>query len=203
MENRSGTRRRPKAYNAAMGHFEGGPGPAGRVAPGVDSSGIDGWLGGGGRVVAASERAARALTAAYHRARRAEGLAAWPAPQIQDWSGFVRDAWDEAAGDDRLVLNPLQEQALWAEIVGASEQGSDLLEAPRQRMAVLAMDAHRLLCQYAPQFLNAKARSDWQQDAAAFSGWLDEFESVCRAEPRDFRGAPAAGTVADADDGFR
>lgn len=180
------TQPRPRAYNAAMGNLNAGPGQAGlgaqRPGPtGWDAGRIDAWLRGGGRVVTASERAARALTNAFHRACRVEGLAAWPAPQIQDWNSFVREAWDQAAGDDRLVLNPLQEQTLWTEIVRASGQGSALLEAPRQRMAALAMDAHRLLCQYAPQFLNATARSPWQQDAAAFSAWLSEFESVCRS----------------------
>jgi ATP-dependent helicase/nuclease subunit B len=155
--------------------------PAG-VAAAADASAvaeIDVWLRGGGLVVAASERAARALTAAFHRARRVEGLAGWPAPAIRDWHGFVRDAWQENGRDDRLILNGMQEQELWADIVGASGRGGTLLEGPRQRMAALAMQAHGLLCAYAPRFLNAKARSAWQQDAGAFSGWLAGFEAAC------------------------
>lgn len=142
---------------------------------------VDSWLRGGGLVVAASERAARALTAAFHRARRAQGLAAWPAPAIHDWHSFVRGAWQERGDDDRLALNAIQEQALWAGIVGASGQGSALLEGPRQRMAALAMQAHGLLSNYAPGFLEAKARTAWQQDAGAFSGWLTEFDAACRS----------------------
>src|SRR5258708_34802113 len=60
-----------KVYNPAMGFIS---------APEVDA-----WLRGGGLVVAASERAARAIKAGFHRARRAEGLTAWPAPQVLDW----------------------------------------------------------------------------------------------------------------------
>ncbi len=71
------------------------------------SSDIDAWLRGGGLVVTASERTARFLTAAFHRARRAEGLAAWPAPNIQDWQTFVRNAWSERSLDGRVVLNAL------------------------------------------------------------------------------------------------
>lgn len=141
---------------------------------------IDVWLRGGGLVVAASERAARALTAAFHRARRAEGLSAWPAPAIRDWNSFVRENWHESARSE-VVLNGTQERALWAEIVGASGQGTALLEGPRQRVASLAMQAHDLLCGYAPQFLDTRKRSAWQQDAAAFSGWLSEFDSACRS----------------------
>ncbi len=85
------------------------------------------------------------------------------------------------ADDDRLILNAVQEQALWADIVSASGQGSGLLAGPRHRMAALAMQAHGLLCAYAPRFLNAKTRTAWQQDAGAFSGWLAEFEGACRS----------------------
>ncbi len=151
---------------------------------------VEACLRAGGFVVTASERAARALTAAFHRARRDEGLAAWPAPQIRHWQSFIAGAWDgmgrEAGlhdwpGGDRLVLNTLQERALWAGIVGASGIAGALLEASRLRMAAMAMEAHGLLCAYAPQLLQERARSGWQSDAAAFSRWLSEFDAACRA----------------------
>lgn len=141
---------------------------------------VDVWLRDGGMVVAASERAARALTAAFHRARRAEGRAAWPAPVIRDWQSFARDAAQEIGSEDRLILNATQEQALWAEIVAASGHKGAVLEGPRHRLAALAMQAHALLANYEPRFLDAKARTLWLQDAGAFSGWLAEFDKSCR-----------------------
>ena len=152
-----------------------GPNPAAKT-----DAEIDAWLRDGGRVVTASERGARALAAAYHRARRAEGLTAWPAPDIQDWDGFVRTAWQERCADDRMTLNTLQEQSLWAEIVSRDSPRAALLEDPRHRVAQMAMDAHRLLCLYAPRFLHAPARTSWQQDAAVFSRWLAAFDEACR-----------------------
>jgi probable DNA repair protein len=142
---------------------------------------IDAWLRGGGLVVSASERAARALAAAFHRARRVEGLAAWPAPNILDWNCFVRAAWEERALDGRLLLNPQQEQSLWTGIAGTGVSMATLLEGPRHRLAGLAMEAHELLCAYAPRFLRIATRAGWQQDAAAFSGWLTAFDDACRA----------------------
>jgi probable DNA repair protein len=142
---------------------------------------IDEWLRGGGWVVAASDRAARALAAGFHRRRQAEGLTAWPAPKIFDWKSFHRAAWEERASDARLVLYPVQEQALWVGIAGEEGALATLLEGPRQRVAALAMEAHELLCGYAPQFLRKTARSAWQQDAGAFSGWLAAFDEACRA----------------------
>lgn len=141
---------------------------------------MDAWLRQGGLVVTASERAARALAAAFHRARRAEGLTAWAAPGIQDWNSFVRTAWQTRTLDGRLLLNPTQEQAIWAAIAEADGATGALLEGPRFRLAALAMEAHQLLCTHAPRFLPTSARASWQNDAAAFSRWLAEFDEACR-----------------------
>jgi len=147
---------------------------------------IDEWLRKGGFVVTASDRTARALTSNFNRARQEEGLTAWPTPDLVDWKGFVRTNWQvrgqSGAGDERLVLNPVQEQAIWAEIAASHRQLATLLEGPLHRLAQLAMEAHELLCGYAPQFLRESARGSWQLDAAAFSGWLTAFDTNCRTE---------------------
>jgi probable DNA repair protein len=142
---------------------------------------INAWLNEGGLVVTASERAARALTEAFHRARQAEGLSAWPAPNILDWMSFVRGAWEERTADGRLLLNPAQEQSLWEAIAGESRHMATLLAGPRHRLAAMAMEAHERLCAYAPRLLKNTARSSWQRDAAAFSAWLTAFDEACRA----------------------
>jgi probable DNA repair protein len=145
---------------------------------------IDAWLRNGGLLVTASDRAARALAAAFHRARRAEGLLAWPAPDIQDWNSFVRTAWEERARakqDPRLLLNPMQEQGIWAGLAAEGRHLATTLEGPRHRLAAMAMEAHELLAAYAPRLLYRTARSAWQQDAAAFSAWLTGFDAACAA----------------------
>lgn len=142
---------------------------------------IDAWLESGGRVVTASDRAARSLTLAFHHARRAEGHTAWPAPNIQDWKSFLRSAWEERTQDGRLLLNSAQEQALWSAIAANSRHMATLLEGPRHRLAALAVEAHELLCSFAPQFLISAARSGWQQDPRGFSDWLTAFDEACRS----------------------
>ncbi len=149
---------------------------------GVASPEIDVWLREGGLVVAASERAQRSLLAAFHRARRAESLTAWPTPNIQDWHSFVRSAWEARNADGRLVLSAMQERALWAEVLAGARSSAGLLDGPRHRLADLALEAHHLLCAYAPQYLPAHARAGWQQDAAEFSAWLAEFDEACRRQ---------------------
>lgn len=146
----------------------------------AQASEIDAWVRAGGVVVAASERARRALLAQYHRARRGEGLSAWNTPPIYDVAGFVREQWDRCA-DGRLVLNALQEEAIWRGIIAEQNPTAALLRAPLRRFAAMAMKAHELLCAYAPRFLEPRARNGWRQDAEAFSGWLAAFEEQCRS----------------------
>jgi probable DNA repair protein len=143
---------------------------------------IDAWLRDCGLVVTASDRAARATAAEFHRTRRAEGLSAWPAPNLLDWKSFARRAWEQRSADARMLLNTAQEQKLWVEIASKDRSLATVLEGPRHRLADLAMDAHNLLCSYAPRFLRTAARGDWQQDAGAFGGWLAAFDERCHAE---------------------
>jgi ATP-dependent helicase/nuclease subunit B len=152
-----------------MGQFREGGAPAQ----------IDAWLRAGGLVVAASERAARFVAADYHRSRRAEGLTAWQSPNIRDWQTFARSAWDAQNADGRFVLNVVQEHSIWAAIIARFAPDAAHLAGTRDRIASLAMEAHQLLCVYAPQYLKEKARIAWNQDAAAFSLWLAEFDAIC------------------------
>ena len=145
------------------------------------ASEINSWLRGDRRVVTASERTARSLTAAYHRSRRAEGLTAWPAPQIQHWQSFVLSEWEKRESSGRIVLNSLQEPSLWGGILSIAGQSAALLTGPRYRLANLAIKAHELLCGYAPEFLKTRARAGWQRDAGEFSAWLAEYDRLCHA----------------------
>ncbi|MGB7741895.1 MAG: PD-(D/E)XK nuclease family protein, partial [Terracidiphilus sp.] len=148
----------------------------------VASPEIDAWLREGALVVTASERATRSLLQSYHRARRSEGLAAWPTPNIHDLQSFVRDAWELRNPDGRLVLSGLQEPSLWVDVLAEARISAGLLDGPRQRLANLAVEAHQLLCTHAPQYLQARMRNGWQQDAGEFSAWLAEFDEACRRQ---------------------
>ncbi len=141
---------------------------------------LDAWLRDGGIVVASSDRAARALQSGFHRRRRAEGLKVWPSPQIIDWNSFVLNAWENRTLDARLVLNAAQEKAIWSVIIQSDQHLLTTLAASVRRLAAMAMEAHDMLCSYAPKYLRDSARSGWNQDTGAFSHWLVEFEQNCR-----------------------
>lgn len=141
---------------------------------------VDACLRDGGVVVAASDRAARAMRSAFHRARQAEGLDAWLAPRICDWKIFLREQWVGLAEEERLLLNGAQEELLWFEVVEQGEHPATALDGPRHRIAALAMEAHDLLASHAPQYLRAGARGSWQKDPGAFGSWLGLFGNACR-----------------------
>lgn len=131
-------------------------------------------------MVASSDRAARAIQAEFHRRRRAEGLGAWPSPNVVDWKSFLRNAWEERMPDSRLLLNQAQEQQIWSEIIRSDEHLALTLPASVRRLAGMAMEAHDLLCSYASKYLRESARVGWDQDTGAFSQWLAEFDQYCR-----------------------
>lgn len=140
---------------------------------------LDAWLRDGGLVVASSDRASRAIQAGYHRRRRSEGLSAWPAPNILDWKSFARTIWEERNLAGRLLLNSAQELALWSAIIHSEKNLPTALTASVRRLASMAIDAHDLLCSYAPQYLRTSSRASWDQDAGAFSQWLADFDEQC------------------------
>lgn len=143
-------------------------------------SDLDAWLREGGVVVASSDRAARAMQTGFHRRRRDEGLSTWPSPEITDWGVFVANAWQEVAPDSRLLLGHAQEQQIWSEIIHSDQHLPTALPAAVRRLAAMAMDAHDLLCAYAPRYLEERARAGWDQDTGQFSQWLAEFDRHCR-----------------------
>jgi len=140
------------------------------------------WLDAGERIVTASERAARALIAAYGQTRRGRGEAAWATPRIEPWQRFLESAWTEFADDARMVLNSVQERALWSAIVASGSELTATLDASRARLGALAFEAHTLLASYAPHLLAHKHRPSWQGDQGTFSRWLDAFDDACRAD---------------------
>ena len=141
---------------------------------------VDAWLADGGVVLAANERATRSATAAFDAGRRAEGRTAWLTPAIFAWDTWVRDSWQERNEDGLVLLNPLQEQALWMRVIARSPAGAGLLH--HGRLAAAAQSAHRLLCGYASNALKSSSRAGWAGDSAIFSEWLDSFEMRCHRE---------------------
>lgn len=130
----------------------------------------------GATVVAASPRTARTLHLRFAESQRAAGHSVWTSPSIVDWDSWLRDLFRDYAfsvPNAPLLLAPLQEQALWARVLG--EDAARVL-AP-EAMAALAAEAWSLLCDFQAHLAR---RHVWDQtDAERFRHWAAAFEGEC------------------------
>ena len=139
---------------------------------------IEGWLQAGGVVVAASERAARALRGEYAEVKLAAGLRGWPTPAISSWETWLREAWTARNSRGVLLLNGDQERVLWQQVLEAAKP--DL--RPTHRLATQAQKAWQLLAGYAPECVGQLDRLGWVGEFADFARWLGDFLARCRRD---------------------
>jgi probable DNA repair protein len=137
----------------------------------------------GATVLLPSPRAAAELRAAYEAQQRASGHPAWEPPAAWSWSQWLRGLWGELivnGTEQRLLLNPAQELALWREIVAEPLTGADATEAALgspDALATLAYDAWQLAARYeATGRLRAAANS---HDTRIFAAWAEAFTRRC------------------------
>ena len=137
----------------------------------------------GGAILTANARAARALHLRYAEDKQAEHTTAWPTPQILDLHSWLTEQWNAlllTGTEDRLLLNHVQEHALWQRILKPEIENLSLIEPAR--MATLAQQAYDLLAAY-----SAFARlneSIWASESHAepevFRHWARSFQQECR-----------------------
>ena len=139
-------------------------------------------LGRGGIILTGNARAARALHRLYAESMQAAGAVAWPAPQILDLHSWLAEQWKSlllTGTEDRLLLNDLQERALWESIIAPAIRKFSLVDPAR--MAELAHNAYGLLTNY--RGLGRLNELMWMADASAepeiFRRWARSFQQEC------------------------
>jgi probable DNA repair protein len=140
-------------------------------------------LAGGATVLLPTARAAAELRGAYDVRQRERGQAAWEPVAAWAWTQWLRGLWGELiveGAEQRLLLNPAQELALWREIVAEPLTGADVAETalgPADALAALARDAWQLAAQHeATSRLRAAANS---HDTRIFAAWAEAFARRC------------------------
>ena len=128
-------------------------------------------------VVTPNRRLAAALTRGFDDAQQSCGKTAWEAADILPLPAFVARCYEDAlysdlGADIPLLLAPEQEQALWEEIVGATEAGGALL-APAQA-AAQAREAWQLV--HAWRLAGRLKSFALADDARAFADWAWRYE---------------------------
>jgi probable DNA repair protein len=142
---------------------------------------IIGALQNGATVITASRRLARVLAREFNGIETARGHRVWNRPDVLPFEAFLDRCWRDwlwrgANGDAPVLLNALQEQALWQRIIGESPLGASLLQIPET--ARQAAQTWQLLSAYR---LAVDGSFEASEDSAAFAAWSREFRERCRA----------------------
>ncbi len=136
----------------------------------------------GGVILTANARAARALHLRYAEHKQAEHAIAWPTPQILDLYSWLTEQWQSlllTGTEDRLLLNDLQERALWERLITPAVVKLSLIEPAR--LAALAQDAYSLLAAY--RSLERLNHALWMAEPSSepevFRQWARSFQQEC------------------------
>ncbi|HEX6495894.1 MAG TPA: PD-(D/E)XK nuclease family protein [Acidobacteriaceae bacterium] len=137
----------------------------------------------GGLILTGNARAARALHLRYAADKQAENSTAWPTPHILDLHSWLTEQWNAlllTGTEDRLLLNHVQEHALWQRIIKPGIENLSLIEP--SRLAMLAQQAYELLAAYSA--FGQLGKSIWapepQAEPEVFRQWARSFQQECR-----------------------
>ena len=110
------------------------------------------------------------------------GRAVWNRPDVLPLDAYLDRTWGEwlarwADENAPVLLDAVQEQMLWEQIIRESPAGASLLQIPET--ARQAIETWRLVAEYRlPVDGSFEASEDW----AAFARWSREFRRRCKRE---------------------
>jgi ATP-dependent helicase/nuclease subunit B len=135
----------------------------------------------GATLITASRRLARTLTDEFHSIQTVRGNRTWKRPDILPFEAFLDHSWREwlwrgVNGDVPLLLNGVQEQAIWDRIIRQSPAGASLLQI--SETARQAVKTWQLVIGYR---LSIDGSFEATEDSAAFAAWSREFRNACRS----------------------
>src|SRR5579864_8466169 len=135
----------------------------------------------GATVVTASGRLARVLRQEFDFRQKALARSVWKTPDVLPLDAFLSRAWREwvlsgAMADSPALLDSLQEQFVWEQVIRESPEGESLLRIPET--AEQAMEAWRLVLAYR---LPVDGRFEASEDWSAFASWSRAFQKRCQA----------------------
>ena len=144
---------------------------------------VDAALKRGAVVLTPNLRTARRLAAAFDDARRSEGMAAWQPANVLSWTAWTSSQWQTAiltGAETRVLLNDLQERAVWQNVL---KQDAAQSLRPIASQARLCSGALRLLGAFDTQDRFARLPVEGTlSDTATFAGWYRRFTALCRTE---------------------
>jgi ATP-dependent helicase/nuclease subunit B len=134
-------------------------------------------------VITPNRRLSAALIRDFDAQQAARGLASWESADVLPLSAFLERFYEDALYSDLarglpILLSGAEEQALWEEVIAASESGKDLLSGGSA--AALAREAWQIAHEWklAPRLKSHPANDD----ARAFSEWAWRYEGITQRD---------------------
>jgi len=135
----------------------------------------------GATVVTASRRLARVLRQEFDFRQKELARSVWKTPDILPFDAFLGRAWRDwvlsgANSGSPVLLDVVQEQFVWEQVIRDSPEGESLLRIPES--AAEAMAASQLVLAYR---LPVDGRFEASDDWSAFAAWSRAFARRCQA----------------------
>ncbi len=155
--------------------------PLQEVFPRAEARGLpelDAALLRGAVVLTPTLRATRHCLQRYDAGRQLERASAWQAPVVLAWSAWISSLWRDAVVcgiESRVLLNSLQERALWKRVIAEQMQSGSLPSSAQLRLCASAV---RLIGAYDVygRFTQDPATG---ANALTFAKWYSRFEELC------------------------
>ena len=121
----------------------------------------------------------RLLLAQFAEQQIREQRRAWESPKVLSFSAWISQLWTQAPMTIEfqrpLLLNPVQELAVWQEIIDASHWSGMLMQSTS--LARTAIQANRTLAEWRIPVARLKEFST--DEAQALQSWVKEFDQRC------------------------
>lgn len=146
----------------------------------LDTAGLLALLHAGEPVILPNARAAKALRRRFDRQQHAGGLRAWEPAVVFAWVEWTESLWSTLTLeglDDRILLNRLQEEFLWTEVIRGSVEGAHLTASGVGELATLARSGLELAA--AHNIVNRLRAAADSSDARAFASWQSNLLQRC------------------------
>ena len=132
----------------------------------------------GATVITPNRRLALALKAQFNSHQIQQKMSVWHTADVVPFAAFIERVYFDALFTPNtrwpFLLSPMQEQALWEEVIQSSEVGKTLLKVPQT--AQLVRQAWQLM--HAWHLQPHVENHDWNDDVQAFLNWGESYRTV-------------------------
>lgn len=124
-----------------------------------------------------NRRLAAFVTREYNQQQIDAKRRSWETPEIYPLEAWLMQLWqtcvENTKQDPKPILEPIQQQVLWEQIIQQSSVGAELLRVTPT--AKNAIQAWKFLCQWQITVPKIAAYADFSVDTAAFNSWLQVY----------------------------